>query len=172
MTVHFLASGYLFAWVLIGIDPSQKPINPVLKLLTLLVTLAFHAFFGVALYSATWLVAERWYTELGMYDPDRLMLIQERGASIMWAISEVPTVGYAIVVVVLWMGSEDRRARQYDRKAARDGGAELAAYNAYLASLRVEPAEAGGAADGEAPREPEGHEAPPTDGPPRGTSTA
>ena len=135
MTVHFLASGYLFAWVLIGIDPSTKPINPVLKLLTLLVTLAFHAFFGVALYSATWLVAQDWYTDLGMYGPERLMLIQERGASIMWAISEVPTVGYAIVVVVLWMGSEDRRARQYDRKAERDGGAELAAYNAYLESL-------------------------------------
>ena len=58
----------------------------------------------------------------------------------MWAISEVPTVGYAIIVVVLWMGSEDRRARQFDRKADRDGGAELAAYNAYLASLRGEDA--------------------------------
>lgn len=136
MTVHFLASGYLFAWVLIGIDPSTRPINPVLKLITLLVTLAFHAFFGIALYSATWLVAEGWYSELGMYGPDRLMLIQERGASIMWAISEVPTVGYAIIVAVLWMKSEDRRARQYDRKAERDGGAELAAYNAYLESLR------------------------------------
>ena len=83
-----------------------------------------------------WLVAEGWYSELGMYGPDRLMLIQERGASIMWAISEVPTVGYAIIVAVLWMKSEDRRARQYDRKAERDGGAELAAYNAYLESLR------------------------------------
>lgn len=144
MTVHFLASGYLFAWVLIGIDPAPRPINPVMKLLTLLVTLAFHAFFGVALYSATWLIAENWYTDLGMYDPDRLMLIQERGASIMWAISEVPTVGYAIIVAVLWMRSEDRRARQYDRKAERDGGAELAAYNAYLASLQ-----GGGAAVGE-----------------------
>ena len=135
MTVHFLASGYLFAWVLIGIDPSTKPINPVLKIITLLVTLAFHAFFGVAMVSATWIVAEDWYTQLGMYGPDRLALIQERGGTIMWAISEVPTVGYAIIVVVLWMKSEDRRARQYDRKAERDGGAELAAYNAYLASL-------------------------------------
>ena len=56
----------------------------------------------------------------------------------MWAISEVPTLGYAIIVAVLWMQSDDRRARQYDRKAERDGGAELAAYNAYLASLRGE----------------------------------
>ena len=136
MTVHFLASGYLFAWVLIGIDPSQKPINPVLKLITLLVTLAFHAFFGVAMVSATWLVAEGWYTQLGMYSPDRLELIQVRGGTIMWAISEVPTVGYAIIVAAMWMKSDDRRARQYDRKAERDGGAELAAYNAYLAGLR------------------------------------
>lgn len=160
MTVHFLASGYLFAWVLIGIDPSTKPINPVLKLLTLLVTLAFHAFFGVALYSATWLVAEDWYTELGMYGPERLMLIQERGASIMWAISEVPTVGYALIVAVLWMRSEDRRARQFDRKAERDGGAELAAYNAYLESLRGggdEPAPADGA---DSPEDSSGDSAP------------
>ena len=138
MTVHFLASGYLFAWVLIGIDPSTRPINPVLKLITLLVTLAFHAFFGVALVSATWLVAEHWYLDLGMYPTERLELIQTRGGTIMWAISEVPTLGYAIIVAVLWMQSDDRRARQYDRKAERDGGAELAAYNAYLASLRGE----------------------------------
>lgn len=138
MTVHFLASGYLFAWVLIGIDPSTKPINPVLKLLTLLVTLAFHAFFGIAMVSAAWIVAEDWYLDLGMYSLERLELIQVRGGTIMWAISEVPTVGYAILVAVMWMQSDDRRARQYDRKAERDGGAELAAYNAYLASLRGE----------------------------------
>ena len=136
MTVHFLATGYLFAWVLIGIDPATKPINPVLKLITLLVTLAFHAFFGVALVSASWLIAEDWYRELGMYSAEQLLLIQQRGGSIMWAVSEIPTVLYAILMVVMWMRSEDRRARQYDRKADRDGDAELQAYNAYLAGLR------------------------------------
>ncbi|WP_114854668.1 cytochrome c oxidase assembly protein [Brachybacterium sp. YJGR34] len=159
MTVHFLASGYLFAWVLIGIDPAPRPINPVLKLITLLVTLAFHAFFGVALASATWLVAEHWYLDLGMYSPERLELIQLRGATIMWAISEIPTVGYALIVALQWMKSEDRRARQFDRKAARDGGAELAAYNAYLASLdaRAGTSTVGAdAADTETPSPPSG----------------
>ena len=136
MTVHFLASGYLFAWVLIGVDPSTRTINPILKLITLLVTLAFHAFFGVALVSATWLIAPDWYGALGMYTTDQLALIQERGATIMWAVSEIPTFFYAILMATMWMKSEDRRARQFDRKAERDGGAELAAYNAYLASLR------------------------------------
>ena len=120
MTVHFLLSGYLFAWVLIGVDPSTRPINPVMKLVTLLVTLAFHAFFGVAVVSATWLIAENWYTDLGMYTGEQLALIQTRGGSIMWAVSEIPTVLYALVVAVQWMRSEDRRATQWDRKADRD----------------------------------------------------
>ncbi|UVY85648.1 bifunctional copper resistance protein CopD/cytochrome c oxidase assembly protein [Brachybacterium sp. NBEC-018] len=151
MTVHFLLAGYLFAWVLIGVDPAQKPINPVLKLITLLVTLAFHAFFGIALYSATWIVAQDWYTELGLYGPAQLELIQARGASIMWAVSEIPTVLYAILMVLQWIRSEDRRARQYDRKAERDGGAELAAYNAYLAGLQGGAASDGDQADATAP---------------------
>ncbi|GAA1490348.1 cytochrome c oxidase assembly protein [Brachybacterium sacelli] len=138
MVVHFLATGYLFAWVLIGVDPSPRPINPILKLITLLVTLAFHAFFGVALVSATWLIAPDWYGELGMYSAEQLQLIQVRGGSIMWAVSEIPTLGYAILMATMWMQSEDRHARQYDRKADRDGGAELEAYNAYLARLRGE----------------------------------
>src|SRR5699024_11195068 len=57
---------------------------------------------------------------------------------IMWAVSEIPTFFYAILMATMWMQSEDRRARQFDRKADRDGGAELEAYNAYLASLRGE----------------------------------
>ncbi|MGP5919591.1 cytochrome c oxidase assembly protein [Brachybacterium alimentarium] len=150
MTVHFLASGYLFAWVLIGIDPTTRPINPILKLITLLVTLAFHAFFGVAMVSMTWLIAPDWYHQLGMYTEEQLQVIQTRGGTIMWAISEVPTVGYAIIVAVLWMRSEDRRARQFDRKAERDGGAELEAYNAYLASLQ-EPTDPADGPSGTAP---------------------
>lgn len=135
MTVHFLLSGYLFAWVIIGIDPATYRISPVLKLITLLVTLTFHAFFGVALVSATWLMAEGWYTALGMYSAEELALIQRTGGSFMWAVSEVPTVLYAVLAAFQWSRSEERRARQFDRKADRDGDAELAAYNAYLAGL-------------------------------------
>ncbi|MGO3504176.1 MAG: hypothetical protein ACTIN5_14220, partial [Brachybacterium tyrofermentans] len=90
----------------------------------------------VAMVSATWLIAPDWYHQLGMYTEEQLTLIQVRGGTIMWAISEIPTVGYAIIVAAMWMKSDDRRARQYDRKAERDGGAELEAYNAYLASLQ------------------------------------
>lgn len=151
MTVHFLLSGYLFAWVLIGVDPAPRPLNPVLKLVTLLVTLSFHAFFGVAVVSATWLIAADWYHALGMYTDAQLALIQTRGGSIMWGVSEIPTLGYAIILAAQWTSSEERRARQYDRKAARDNDAELTAYNAYLRSLR-DPA--GGGSPGAGPGSP------------------
>ena len=75
---------------------------------------------------------------------EELELIQVRGGSIMWAVSEIPTVLYALVVAVQWMRSDDRRAAQWDRKADRDGDAELAAYNAYLSSMRGQaPAQQG-----------------------------
>ncbi|MDO5646219.1 MAG: cytochrome c oxidase assembly protein [Dermabacter sp.] len=136
MTIHFLLAGYLFAWVIIGIDPATRPINPALKLLTLLVTLSFHAFFGIAVVSATWIIGGPWYEALGMFDVPELEFLQLRGGSIMWGVSEIPTVLYAIVAAVQWKNSEERRARQFDRKAERDGDAELHAYNDYLASMQ------------------------------------
>lgn len=136
MTVHFLLAGYLFAWVIIGIDPAQKPISPVLKLVTLLVTLTFHAFFGIAVVSATWLIGGDWYTLLNMFPRAELERQQFAGGSIMWGISEVPTAFYALIAGIQWSRSEERAARNYDRKAERDGGAELENYNAYLRALQ------------------------------------
>src|SRR5699024_2511252 len=49
MNVHFLLAGYLFASVLIGVDPGlRRPPYP-LRLVLLFATLSFHAFFGIAL---------------------------------------------------------------------------------------------------------------------------
>lgn len=136
MTVHFLLAGYLFAWVMIGVDPAKHQINPMLKMMTLLITLSFHAFFGVAVVSSVFLIAQQWYLDLGLYTVDQLELMQRRGGSIMWGVSEVPTVLYAIILAVQWISSDERRARQWDRKADRDGEAELEAYNRYLEGLR------------------------------------
>lgn len=44
MNLHFLLSGYLFYWVVIGIDPSPRRLPPVAKLGIVLVSLPLHAF--------------------------------------------------------------------------------------------------------------------------------
>jgi cytochrome c oxidase assembly factor CtaG/putative copper export protein len=57
MTTHFLLAGYLFAWVLVGIDPGPRRWPPVLRLVILFATISFHAFFGVALTTGTTLLS-------------------------------------------------------------------------------------------------------------------
>ncbi|NEE40848.1 cytochrome c oxidase assembly protein, partial [Streptomyces sp. SID7982] len=56
---------------------------------------------------------------------------------IAWAFSEIPSVLVLIALVYQWYNSEQRAARRSDRAADRDGDKELAAYNAYLASLQA-----------------------------------
>lgn len=135
MTVHFLASGYLFFFVLIGIDPGpERPSYP-MRLILLLATLAFHAFFGLALMSQTTVLAEDWWHALGFTDSAALLADQRVGGGIAWGAGEVPVVLVALAVVRQWVRSDERTAKRLDRKADRDGDADLAAYNARLAGL-------------------------------------
>lgn len=132
MIVHFLFAGYLFVQALIGIDPApNRPPYPI-RLLLLLVAMAFHAFFGLALMTGTGLLLADWYGAMGWDLPITAIEDQQRAGGIAWSVGELPTLAVAIAVAVLWARSDDREQRRYDRKADRDGDAELAAYNRML----------------------------------------
>ena len=133
MTIHFLLSGYLFALVLVGVDPIKKRPPHALRLLLLLATMAFHAFFGLAIMSNTGLMLADWYGAMGRTWGLTPLEDQQWGGGITWSIGEFPTVILAIVVAVQWARSDTREAKRRDRAAERDGDAELEAYNAMLA---------------------------------------
>ena len=133
MMVHFLVVGYLFCQALVGIDPGpSRPAFP-LRLLLLFVTMAFHAFFGVALVGGETLLEATWFSSTG-WGIDALA-DQQTGGAIAWGIGELPTLALALVVAVQWSRSDDRENRRRDRAADRDDDAELAEYNAMLARL-------------------------------------
>lgn len=133
MIVHFLLVGYLFVQSLIGIDPGPaRPPYPI-RLLILLATMAFHAFFGLALMSGTSLLLPDWYGAMGWEGIDPLKDQQSAGG-IAWSVGEIPTVTLAIVVAIMWSRSDSRESKRYDRKADRDGDAELEEYNRMLAA--------------------------------------
>lgn len=135
MMVHFLLSGYVFVWVLIGIDPGPKRWPPLALLVVLFVTISFHAFFGVILTESTTLLASEFFGVLDLpWVPDP-MLDQHTGGEIAWGVGEAPTLVLAVAVALQWMRSDDRETRRRDRRADRDGDAELEAYNAHLAAL-------------------------------------
>jgi putative copper resistance protein D len=135
MTLHFLLTGYLFASVLIGVDPGpRRPAYP-LRLVLLFATMAFHAFFGVALIGGSTVLASNVLTTLGRTWGRSPLADQQLGGAVAWGLGELPVVLLGLGVAFAWSRSDDRESRRGDRKAERDGDAELAAYNAHLAQL-------------------------------------
>jgi cytochrome c oxidase assembly factor CtaG/putative copper export protein len=132
MIIHFLLTGYLFVQSLIGVDPSPHKAPYPLRLLVLLATMAFHAFFGLSLMTGTGLLLADWYGSMG-WGLDALA-DQQAGGGIAWSVGEIPTVALAIAVAIMWARSDERDSKRYDRKADRDGDAELTAYNDMLAA--------------------------------------
>ena len=133
MVVHFLGTGYLFVQALIGIDPVPYRAPYPLRLLLLLGTMAFHAFFGLSLMTGTGLLLSDWYGAMGRDWGVSAIADQQAGGGIAWSIGEIPTIALAIAVVISWARSDDKISKRLDRKADRDGDAELAQYNAMLA---------------------------------------
>jgi cytochrome c oxidase assembly factor CtaG/putative copper export protein len=135
MQLHFLFAGYLFYWVLIGIDPRPRPLPYWARLLLLLVAMAVHAFFAVIMMMGTTPMAIEWY---GVVRPPWVadpLLDTLQGGQVAWAVSEIPSLIVLLVISFQWSRSDQREATRSDRQADRDGDAELRAYNEHLASL-------------------------------------
>ena len=140
MTVHFLFAGYLFASVLVGVDPGpRRPPYP-LRALLLMVTFGLHAFFSVSLMATTGILAEGWFAALERPWGRTLADDQYLGASLGWALGDYPLAILAAALVVSWVQSDRRERRRLDRQADRDGDAERHRYNDYLARLGAEGA--------------------------------
>jgi len=135
MALHFIAVGSLYYYVLIGVDPSPRPLPPIIRFGLLLVTIPFHAFFAIAVMSADRVMAGDYYRALDRPFSTDLLADQYLGGGIAWAMGEVPLVLVMAALFVQWIRSDTREARRKDRQADRDDDAELHAYNAHLRDL-------------------------------------
>ena len=135
MNVHFLLSGYLFYWVVIGVDPTPRPIPPIAKVGVVFASLPLHAFFGVVLMSTQKVLGGGFYRQLHLSWHTDLLGDQRLGGGIAWAAGEIPLVLVMIALLVQWSRSDQRTATRLDRAADRDEDSELVAYNAMLAEL-------------------------------------
>lgn len=135
MIVHFTLAGYLFANALVGIDPGPKRPPYPLRVVLLFATMAFHAFFGVALTSSEVLLAPRWYGLMGRDWGADAISDQQFGGAFAWGLGEFPVLILAIGVLVSWRKADARTAKRLDREAVRTGDADLTAYNSMLGRL-------------------------------------
>lgn len=135
MVVHFTLAGYLFVNALVGIDPGPRRLPYPQRLLLLFATMAFHAFFGVALVSGETLLVADWFGLMGRPWGPSALADQQIGGAITWGIGEIPTLALAVGVGFAWARDDERTARRRDRKVDREGDLELDEYNAMLAGL-------------------------------------
>ena len=135
MNVHFLASGYLFYWVVIGVDPTPRPIPPLAKVAVVFASLPLHAFFAIILMSMDKVLGGSFYRSLHLSWHTDLLGDQRLGGGMAWAAGEIPLAVVMIALLMQWSRSDRRTARRLDRAADRDDDAELVAYNAMLAEL-------------------------------------
>jgi putative copper resistance protein D len=139
MTLHFLAAGYLFFSVIIGVDPNPRKIPHLLRIVVLFAAMSIHAFFSVALMSTTTLIDKGYYASLQTPWISDLLADQKLGGSIGWAMGEVPILLALIATFIQWMRDDSRESKRLDRNIARSAAMgqpdELADYNLYLQQL-------------------------------------
>ena len=135
MIVHFLITGYLFVQALISIDPGPTKLPYLLRLMLLIGTLAFHAFFGLSLMSGEGLLLADWFGAMGRTWGEAPIADQQTGGAIAWGIGEMPAAVLTIIVSIQWFRSDSRDAKRLDRASDRSGNKDVEDYNAMLAKL-------------------------------------
>jgi putative copper resistance protein D len=140
MNIHFIAVGFLFFMIIVGIDPNPRRVHHLLRIVILFATMAIHAFFSIALLASTTLVDKGFYAlQAAPWLSGDFLADQRAGGSVSWAMGEIPIILALIATFIQWMREDAKETRRIDRNeermAAMGEDDELAQYNAYLESL-------------------------------------
>ena len=126
MHVHFLFSGAVFFWPLIGLDPVPGRVSHPFRVLLLVATLPFHAFLGLTIMQSSTLLAGDYYGSLDLAWSDPFSE-QRVGGGLLWSSGEL--VGLLMLGAALyqWMKASEREAVRVDRQLDREEAAREAA---------------------------------------------
>lgn len=131
MNFHFIAAGLLFFFVIVGVDPNPHRIHHLARIVILFAAMSIHAFFSISLQASNTLIDGGYYQLLERPWATDLLADQKTGASIGWAMGEIPIIIALVATFIQWMRSDAREAKRADRNSERD----LADYNEYLRKL-------------------------------------
>jgi putative copper resistance protein D len=135
MTLHFLITGYLFFWGIIGVDPGPRRLPFIGRLALLFAVMPFHAFFGIATMTMASIIGGSFYRQLDLPWLSSLVDDQHLGGAIAWGSSELPVLVVVVALVVQWSRQDRRTATRTDRHTDAKYDDDLEAYNAMLREL-------------------------------------
>jgi cytochrome c oxidase assembly factor CtaG/putative copper export protein len=138
MHIHFVLSGYLFFWLIIGTDFQPRNLGHPFKLMLVFVSIVIHAIFGLILMQSTALVGGGWFGKVApiwLIDP---IADQQLAGSIAWSFGELPMLLVFVALGVQWAKADNQQAARLDRQADNYGDIERNAYNEMLRQLNKE----------------------------------
>ena len=139
--LHFVVTGCLFFWPLIGLDPLPNRWPYPGRTLLMLVSVPFHTVLGLTIMQSRTLLGGDWYPNLHLAwsDPWSDQVV---AGGILWAGGEVVSITMLGILVLQWIRQSEREARRIDRaldRAEAQEAARLAAAEAHESGVRPRP---------------------------------
>jgi putative copper resistance protein D len=125
--LHFIVSGCLFFWPLIGVDPVPGKVSYPLRALMMFLATPFHTVLGLTVMQSMTLLGGDWYPSLHLWWVDPYA-DQNLAGGILWAGGEFVSVTMLAALVVQWMRASEKEARRVDRaldRVARSSAADV-----------------------------------------------
>jgi putative membrane protein len=137
MHLHFILTGCLFFWPLIGLDPLPGRWPYPARALLMVLSTPFHAVLGLTVMQSKELLAGSYYPALHLAwaDPKADQVL---AGGILWGGGELVSVTMIAVLVVQWMREAEREARRIDRQLDREEAEAAARERAEAAGPQVD----------------------------------
>jgi putative copper resistance protein D len=116
--LHFLVTGCLFFWPLLGRDPLPGRWPYPGRVLLMVVSVPFHTVLGLTVMQSTTLLGGDWYPSLGLAWADPFA-DQRLAGGILWATGELVSVCVLGVIAAQWIRASEREAQRVDRALDR-----------------------------------------------------
>jgi putative membrane protein len=123
---HFILTGCLFFWPLVGLDPLPGRWPYPGRALLMVLSVPFHTVLGLTIMQSTTLLGGDWYPSLGLSWSDP-WADQKVAGGILWAGGEFVSITMIGVLVMQWVKQSEREARRIDRELDRQEAAAAAA---------------------------------------------
>src|SRR5919112_2308601 len=124
--VHFIVTGCLFFWPLLGLDPLPNRWPYPGRALMMVLSVPFHTVLGLTIMQSRTLLGGDWYPNLNLSwsDPWSDQVV---AGGVLWAGGEIVSVTMLGILVMQWIRQSEREAKRVDRALDRAEAAEAAA---------------------------------------------
>jgi putative membrane protein len=139
--LHFVVTGCLFFWPVLGLDPLPNRWPYPGRALLMVLSVPFHTVLGLTIMQSSTLLAGDYYPNLHLTwaDPHNDQVL---AGGILWAGGEVVSVTMLGILVLQWIKQSEREARRIDRaldRAEAEEAARLAGAGASPPPVRPRP---------------------------------